>query len=182
MRFLFRSEIVRLNSLLGNDSHVAKEKIEEPVNNRANQAVVLKSKIPFFSRFNAASRTREFEQDYPTFLLSLASSIRTGLDPVSALKTVSEMLPDKSALRIELTKLSQRLDSGESEEDAILSFGESVGHPDVSLLTTSLILARRQGSSLGACLGRLNKVTRQRQSFRRKAKAAVAMQRIRENQ
>jgi Flp pilus assembly protein TadB len=31
---------------------------------------------------------------------------------------------------------------------------------------------------LGACLQRLNKVTRHRQSFRRKAKAAIAMQKL----
>lgn len=119
-----------------------------------------------------------FEEDYPTFLLSLASSVRTGLDPIDGIKVVNQMLSEKSVLRIELESLLKKLESGFPEEEAIFSFGKSIQHPDISLFTTALILSRREGSSLGACLQRLTKVTRQRQSFRRKAKSAVAMQRL----
>lgn len=59
-----------------------------------------------------------------------------------------------------------------------MGFARSIGHPDIGLLRTALVLSRRQGSSLSACLHRLAKVTRQRQSFRRKVRGAVAMQRL----
>jgi tight adherence protein B len=174
MRFLFSSDIARLESLNG-DFSAQKKSDQSAVKKEESSPNFIQNLL---SRFKSTAKSRAFESDYPTFLLSLASSVRTGLDPISAIKTVAEMLPLQSPLKIELNKLNQKLESGESEEDAILSFGESIGHPDVVLLTTSLLLARREGSSLGACLQRLNKVTRQRQSFRRKSKAAVAMQRL----
>lgn len=123
-------------------------------------------------------RAVEFERDYPTFLLSLASSVRTGLDTVQAIQSVKEMYPESSELRKELSILCESLNAGTSEEDAFLAFGSSIAHPDIRLFSAALILSRKQGSSLGACLQRLTKVTRQRQSFRRKSRAAVAMQRM----
>lgn len=126
----------------------------------------------------AYTRSVQFERDYPTFLLSLASSVRTGLDSLQAIASVAEMYPITSELRKELSKLCEQLESGTSEEEAFLKFGSSIAHPDIRLFSAALILSRKQGSSLGNCLQRLTKVTRQRQSFRRKSRAAVAMQRM----
>ena len=88
------------------------------------------------------------------------------------------MLPAHSILKEEINRFKLLLHSGIPEEEAIFSFGASVDHPDVRLFCTALLLARKEGSSLGACLQRLIRFTRQRQAFRRKAKAAVAMQRL----
>ena len=57
-------------------------------------------------------------------------------------------------------------------------FAETINHPDLNLFRTAFILARREGTSLADCLRRLARVTRQRQSFRRKVKAALAMQKL----
>ena len=59
-----------------------------------------------------------------------------------------------------------------------MRFAENVAHPDICLFRTSLLLARKEGASLAPSLQRLNRVTRQRQSFRRKIKAALAMQKL----
>lgn len=124
------------------------------------------------------SRAENFERDYPALLLSLASSVRTGLDPLSALSHSAELFQPNSEMRGELVSLRERVESGDSEENAIRSFGSRIEHPDIRLFRTAFILSRREGSSLGECLQRLTKVTRQRQSFRRKARSAVAMQRL----
>lgn len=130
----------------------------------------------FFER--QQQRKHKFEEDYPAFLLAVASALRTGLDPFVAIESVETMLPPTSLLRHEIERFRTQLAAGVPEEEAIFSFASTVHHPDVRLFTTALLLARREGSSLGGCLQRLNRFTRQRQAFRRKAKSAVAMQRL----
>jgi tight adherence protein B len=70
------------------------------------------------------------------------------------------------------------IDRGDSEEKAIQAFGTHVAHPDIKLFTTALFLSRKEGASIGESLHRLSRVTRQRQSFRRKIKTALAMQKL----
>lgn len=129
-------------------------------------------------RGKVAARAEAFERDYPTFLLSLASAVRTGLDPIQAFTDSAELFADSSELKRELVYTKIKLESGAAEEDAIRGFARSILHPDIDLFRTGFILARKEGSSLGECLERLARVTRARQTFRRKVKSAVAMQKL----
>lgn len=133
-----------------------------------------------YSRIRRRIRARavDFERDYTAFLLSLASAVRTGLDPLVAALQSDELFADGSELRKELVKFKCNIDRGMGEEQAIMEFAGTIDHPDVQLFRTAFILARREGSSLSLCLQRLARVTRQRQSFRRKVRAAVAMQKL----
>ena len=126
----------------------------------------------------AYTRAEGFEKDYPALLLSLASAIRTGMDPLAALLHSGPLFQSGSQMARELGILKSRIDDGAGEDDAIRAFASSIRHPDINLFRTAFILARRQGSSLGGCLHRLTRVTRQRQSFRRKVRSAVAMQKF----
>ena len=123
-------------------------------------------------------RAEEFESDYTALLISLASGVRTGLDPLVALGECAALFPENSPVRLEIEKLNEKISRGVCEQEAIQGFADTVDHPDLSLFRVSFLLARREGSSLGHCLQRLGRVTRQRQSFRRKVKAAVAMQKL----
>jgi len=127
------------------------------------------------ARFKAAEN---FERDYPALLVALASAVRTGLDPLVALMNARELFPAESPVRWELERVVEEIERGVPEERAIAAFGATSGHPDVPLFRNAFLLARREGSSLGECLHRLAKVTRQRQSFRRKIRSAVAMQKL----
>lgn len=124
------------------------------------------------------SRVTQFDKDYTALLLSLASSIRAGLDPLQALLRVDRLFQEESLVRKELLQLKGSLQHGKTEEEVITEFASSIAHPDVHLFRAALILARSEGSSLGMCLERLTKITRQRQSFRRKSMSAVAMQKL----
>jgi Flp pilus assembly protein TadB len=124
------------------------------------------------------TRALAFEGDFTAFLQSLGASVRTGMDPLSALLHAELLFPPSSVLREELHLLRQALDAGASEEEALRSFGRSILHPDLPAFRTAFLLSRTQGASLGSCLQRLARVTRQRQSFRRKVRAAVAMQKL----
>ncbi len=124
------------------------------------------------------ANAESFEKDYPTFLLSLASSLRTGLDPLAALLEVRKLFDTKSVIRAELEKFRGLIEGGMDETEALRNFGSSINHPDIVLFKTAYMLSRKQGSSLSETLHRLAKVTRHRQSFRRKVRSAVAMQKL----
>lgn len=126
----------------------------------------------------ARARALSFEEDYTAFLITLSSSVKAGRDPLSALLEAEAMFSKESELSKQLLKLRRAIEKQVSESDAVLSFAESVDNPDISLFRLAFLLARREGSALSVCLERLAKVTRQRQSFRRKVKGAVALQRV----
>ncbi|MGI6523797.1 MAG: type II secretion system F family protein [Bdellovibrionota bacterium] len=126
----------------------------------------------------AWKRTEDFERDYVPFLLSLASGVRTGMDPFVAICECGSLFPSTSSLRKEVSDLQEKVSRGVSEDTAVREFAASILHPDIQLFRSTFILARREGSSLGDSLRRLGRVTRQRQSFRRKLKGALAMQRL----
>lgn len=123
-------------------------------------------------------RAEAFEKDYTAFILALASSVRTGLDPLVALTEERNLFPEQSEIHQQLSTLQGQIDRGFSEEDVIRNFALSIQHSDLPLFRTAFILARKEGASLAECLQRLARVTRQRQSFRRKVKGAVAMQKL----
>ncbi len=123
-------------------------------------------------------RAERFERDYPSMLVALASSIRTGLDPIVALQQAAELFSQESELGKELRKFVDAINAGQGEELALRRFGETINHPDIPLFRTAFLLARKEGSSLAKCLHRLARVTRNRQSFRRRMRASIAMQKL----
>lgn len=123
-------------------------------------------------------RARNFEKDYPAFLLSLASVVKTGKDPLQALCDSENIFNEGSLLQAEITKTKNQLEKGETEQEAINTFADSISHPDLKLFKAAFLLSRQEGSSISSCLQRLTKVTRHRQSFRRRIKSAVAMQKL----
>lgn len=125
-----------------------------------------------------ARRSAEFERDYTAMLLALASAIRTGLDPLVALASLHHLFPKSSVICKELLLFKDNVDRGMNEERAIRSFAAGISIADIEQFKIAMILARKEGSSLSVCLERLARVTRHRQSFRRKVKAAVAMQKL----
>lgn len=150
-----------------------------------SQQVVFLLLFPVFLLWKSAAlgirarkRTEAFDKDYAALLLSLSSGVKTGLDPLVALVRSSELFQSDSVMRKELEQLGEAINEGASEEEAITRFGKTVRHPDLRLFHLAFLLARREGSSLSECLRRLARVTRQRQSFRRKIRSAVAMQKL----
>lgn len=125
-----------------------------------------------------STRARAFESDYPAFLLSLASSIRTGADPFDAFLKSIDLFKEDSVLREELLKSMELTKTGQREAEIVRKFARTIRHPDIELFRTAFVLSRQEGTSLSECLHRLAKVTRQRQSFRRKVRAALAMQKL----
>ena len=104
--------------------------------------------------------------------------IKAGGDPFSSFLECRSMFVDDSEMRFQLDKVYKAIQLGEQESVAINQFANDIVFPEVDLLKEVLRLGRQEGASLGNALQRLAKVTRQRQSFHRKAKAALALQRL----
>lgn len=123
-------------------------------------------------------RSRAFERDYTALLVSLASSIKTGADPLQALVKAGNLFGKGSEVQRAVQRFGQDIEIGKSESVAVRDFAADIFNPDLQLFRNAFLLARKEGSSLAECLHRLARVTRHRQSFRRKVKAAIAMQKL----
>jgi Flp pilus assembly protein TadB len=97
---------------------------------------------------------------------------------MTALISAGEYLPQRTPLVEELAALKRRVKGGGDEVKELEGFLREWRHHDAELLKRCLILSRTHGSSLGEPLHRITRVVRQRQSFRRKTRAAMAMHRL----
>jgi Flp pilus assembly protein TadB len=124
------------------------------------------------------NRIKRVERDLPALLTSVASSVRAGIDPLVALSEAREFLPTDSVLKTELDEFHISLSAGGDEDQLISRLFRSVSTPDIELFKGCLRLSRKHGGSLAEPLHRVTRVVRQRQSFRRKTRAALAMHRM----
>lgn len=118
------------------------------------------------------------DRDLPALLTTVASSVRAGMDPLSALIGARDYFARDTVLVQEIERVRQGLHKGRDEEELLEEFLSLYGSRDGELFKGCLILARRHGGSLADSLHRITRVVRQRQSFRRKTKAALAMHRM----
>lgn len=128
--------------------------------------------------FQGRRRLSSFERDYPALLVVLSSMIKAGGDPFVCLIECRNLFSDESEIHFQLNRIADAIHQGETERSAIEKFGNDLDFSEVSLLREVLLLGRQEGASLGQALIRLARVTRQRQSFHRKARAALALQRL----
>lgn len=126
----------------------------------------------------ARANRQAVDRDLPALLTSVASSVRAGVDPVSALLAARDYFPKETPIVREIETLQRGLANGGDEEELLEAFLTIYSSQEGELFKRCLILSRRHGSSLSDPLHRITRVVRQRQSFRRKVKAALAMHRM----
>jgi Flp pilus assembly protein TadB len=123
-------------------------------------------------------RMQSFEREYPALLVALASMTKAGNDPFIAMLECRELFSCNSEMYQQLEAVSEAIAHGKTEKEALREFGKALEFVELDLLRSVLILGRQEGASLGNALMRLARVTRQRQSFYRKAQGSLAMQRL----
>lgn len=131
-----------------------------------------------YVRARARSHRLAIDRDLPALLTSVASSVRAGMDPLSALLGAREYFSRDTVLVEEIEKIRRGIHEGRDEEELLDGFLALYESRDGELFKGCLILSRRHGGSLADPLHRITRVVRQRQSFRRKTKAALAMHRM----
>lgn len=142
-------------------------------------ALALSAIITFlYVRRRIKVRRTSLDRDLPALLTSIVSSVRAGIDPIVAIIKSAEYLPPGTPLTEGVAALSGRLEQGNDETDEIGLFLKEYEHPDLELFKRCVLLSRKHGCSLSEPLHRITRVIRQRHSFRRKTKAALAMHRL----
>ncbi len=131
-----------------------------------------------YARCKETQCNRAIERDLPALLTAVASSVRAGIDPLRAIIDAKGYLPAESPFVSEVRLFEQRLARGEDEFEAIEQLLAGAYNADVELFKRCILLSRRHGSSLADPLHRIVRVVRQRQSFKRKTRAALAMHRM----
>lgn len=126
----------------------------------------------------AQANRQAIDRDLPALLTSVASSVRAGVDPVSALLAAQDYFQKETPIVREIKALQRGFVNGGDEEELLEGFLAIYPTQEGELFRRCLILSRRHGSSLGDPLHRITRVVRQRQSFRRKVRAALAMHRM----
>jgi tight adherence protein B len=133
--------------------------------------------IDFLLERAIKKRYEDFDRDYPDFLMSFTSRLKSGMNAMTALESAASGFDEGSALRGEVSAMLERVRLGIEEEKAIGTFGETIPHPEIELFVQGLILSRRLGGNLSQTIERLAKQVRKRQEFRKKAVGAVALER-----
>jgi tight adherence protein B len=135
--------------------------------------------LVMYSLLNGAmmARFRKFDADYPSFLLSFVGLLKTGMNPIQALKAASEGLEPGSLVKYEIDLMLERLRIGIPEDQSIGAFAEDIYHEEIELFVQALLLSRKVGGNLSETIDRLAKQVRKRQYFRSSAHHAVGMQR-----
>ena len=126
---------------------------------------------------------KEFERDFPVFLISLTSTIRAGIDPFCAIEKTEKLFSENSVIASEISYIIQSYKSEEiTELQAIDRFGSKVYadrefvSPEVQLFKSAFKSSYSEGSTLAPSLYRIASITRRRTSFKRKVKTALIVQ------
>lgn len=130
------------------------------------------------ARRRVARRHDELERDLPALLTTIASSVRAGLDPVSAMVQARTFFQPTTEIAQELSAFAAQVATAERDELAMNAFMRGVQSADLELFKRCMALSQRHGASLAEPLHRVVRVVRHRQSFRRKTRGALAMHRM----
>jgi len=131
------------------------------------------------STLNRALKKRfnNFDKDFPDYLMTLVSRLKSGMNILQAMQSGVESMEDSSLLKQEVDLMLERIRVGYQEEKALSVFAEDIPHPEIELFTQVVILNKKVGGNFASTLERLAKQVRRRQEFRRKAVSVVSEQR-----
>ncbi len=138
--------------------------------------------LPFmFLHARVEHRAAAFAADYPTVLTATASSIRSGLTALAALRRSIKLLPPSSPVRTEVERLVSNLECGMPREIALSSFAADVDQSDLDLFRAGFSLVMDNGGPFSPTLERLALVCRSRETLISSARVSTATMRMTAN-
>jgi len=133
---------------------------------------VLISVLPFIFFYEAGRRRiRKIEDAFPDFLMSLSSSVASGLTPAQAIKSVSAA--QLGPLSSELRRVSGEMEWGTSTSEAVSNFEERVGSGMVSRLTGVMKKAMAASGEISDVVGILARDASTARTLRQERRAAM---------
>lgn len=134
-----------------------------------------------FVNMHARKFVAEFTADYPTLLLTAASSLKVGMSPYSALERAVFLLPKDSVMRTEVEHMLHSLARGTPKHEAVRNFACHIDQPEIALFRSAFLLVVEHGGRFAPTLERLAKVSRDRTNLISAAKVSTATMRMTAN-
>lgn len=140
-------------------------------------AMALGALLPYLVvSYRARRRIKEFENQLPDLLVTMAASLKAGHSFRQAIQTVVDEGADPASSEFKRVLTETRL--GRSMEASLADMSERVGSEDFKFVITAVNIQRTVGGSLAGLFDMVAETVRNRQQFRRKIKGLTAMGRM----
>jgi tight adherence protein B len=133
--------------------------------------------LPFlFVGFRVRRRAKEFENQLPDLLTTIAASLKAGHSFKHGLQSVVE--ESQPPASIELQRVLTEAGLGRPMDDALAEMADRVGSENFSFAITAVTIQRQVGGSLASLFDMVSETVRNRQQFARKIRSLTAMGRM----
>ena len=128
------------------------------------------------ARYLDARRREAFNSQLPEALATMSNALRAGFSISQAFDSVVDS--GEKPMSEEFAILRQQIQIGMSFEDALKSLSQRVGSDDLTLVTTSILIARKTGGNVTEIFDRISETIRGRMRIERKIRSLTAQGRL----
>jgi tight adherence protein B len=140
-------------------------------------AMVVFGSLPLgFVTMKAAARIKQFENQLPDLLITIAASLKAGHSFRQGIQAVVDEGADPAGK--EFRRVMNETQLGKPMDDALADMAERIGSKNFSFVITAVTIQRQIGGSLAGLFDMVADTVRQRQQFFRKVKGLTAMGRM----
>ena len=129
-----------------------------------------------YARWLNARYVRKFDEQLTDALGTMSNALRAGFSISQAFESVAES--DLHPISDEFALLLQQLRVGMSFDDALASLEKRIASDDLTLVITSIDIARRTGGNLTEIFDRISETIRGRMRIERKVRTLTAQGRL----
>lgn len=126
--------------------------------------------------FKAAQRIKQFENQLPDILITIAASLKAGHSFRQGIQSVVDEGSDPAAK--EFRRVLTETQLGKPMDDALGDLADRIGSKNLSFVINAVTIQRQIGGSLAGLFDMVADTVRQRQQFMRKVKGLTAMGRM----
>jgi tight adherence protein B len=132
---------------------------------------------PFgFVMFKARRRLKQFENQLPDLLITLAASLKAGHSFRQGIQSVVD--EGQAPASDEFKRVLTDTQLGRPMEDSLVEMADRVGSKNFSFVITAVTIQRQVGGSLAGLFDMVAETVRQRQQFQRRIRSLTAMGRM----
>ena len=102
----------------------------------------------YFLISKSKDRSKKFNSEYPSILLSMSSNMKAGLTVYSSLERSIMLLPDDSDVKKEVKLFLDKISRGVPKEAAVSQFAQTIDLPELELFRRAFSLVIVHGLSL----------------------------------
>ena len=129
-----------------------------------------------YARWLNMRYVRKFNEQLTSALDTMSNALRAGFSISQAFESVAEA--DLHPISDEFALLLQQMRVGMSFDDALASLEKRIGSDDLTLVVTSIDIARKTGGNLTEIFDRISETIRSRMRIERKVRTLTAQGRL----